>query len=106
MADQVTASHILLMYAGSARSTATRSKEEAQAEIQSLAASLEKGADFADLARSHSDCPSGARGGDLGAFGRGSMVAAFEEAAFGLDVGATSGVVETDFGYHLIKRTA
>jgi parvulin-like peptidyl-prolyl isomerase len=93
------------MYAGSSRSTATRSKEEAQTHIAQLKTELDAGAEFADLARQHSDCPSGKRGGDLGSFGRGQMVGPFEETAFGLDVGATSGVVETDFGYHLIRRT-
>lgn len=105
MASQVRASHILLMYAGSARSSATRSKEEALQQIEALKAQLDGGADFAELARAHSDCPSSESGGDLGAFHEGQMVPAFEQAAFGLDVGATSGVVETDFGYHLIQRT-
>jgi peptidyl-prolyl cis-trans isomerase C len=105
MADQVRASHILLMYAGSARSTATRSKAEAASEIAQMKAQIDGGADFADLARNHSDCPSGKSGGDLGPFGRGQMVGPFEDAAFSLPVGGTSGVVETDFGYHLIRRT-
>lgn len=106
MADQIRASHILLMYDGSARSSATRSKDEAEAEIQALAERIEGGEDFAEVASEMSDCPSGKRGGDLGTFGRGQMVKEFEDAAFGLDVGQTSGVVETDFGYHLIRRTA
>lgn len=105
MPDQVQASHILLMYAGSMRSTATRSKEEAESQIASLKAELDGGADFAVLAREHSDCPSSSQGGDLGTFGRGMMVGEFENAAFALDVGAVSGVVETPFGYHLIHRT-
>jgi parvulin-like peptidyl-prolyl isomerase len=105
MADQIKASHILLMYSGSARSRATRSKDEAQQKIESLKQELDGGADFAALARAHSDCPSSGRGGDLGSFGRGQMVGPFENAAFALDVGQTSGVVETDFGYHLIQRT-
>jgi len=94
------------MYAGSARSSATRSKEEARSQIEGLKAQIDGGADFGDLARQHSDCPSGKSGGDLGMFGRGQMVKAFEETAFALAVGSVSGVVETDFGYHLIQRTA
>ena len=105
MTDQVSASHILLMYEGSARSTASRSKETAAAEIERLRGEIEGGADFAELAREHSDCPSGADGGALGTFGRGQMVPEFETATFALQVGETSGTVETDFGYHLIKRT-
>ncbi len=99
------ASHILLMYTGSSRSTATRSQSEAQDQIADLSVKIEAGGDFGELARTHSDCPSGAKGGDLGSFGRGQMVPEFDEAVFGMDVGATSGVVETPFGYHLIQRT-
>jgi len=106
MANQVRASHILLMYAGSARSSARRSKDQAAREIQDLKTQIDGGADFADLARQHSDCPSGKSGGDLGSFGRGQMVGPFEDAAFGLEIGGTSGVIETDFGYHIIRRTA
>ncbi len=105
MSDQVQASHILLMYEGSSRSSATRTKEEAQTQIEALAQRVQGGEDFAALAAEVSDCPSGARGGDLGSFGRGQMVREFEETAFALGVGETSGVVETDFGFHLIQRT-
>ena len=93
------------MYAGSSRSTATRSKDEAKKQIEQIKAQIDGGADFAALAKQHSDCPSKAKGGDLGPFGRGQMVGPFETAAFGMPVGATSGVVETDFGYHIIRRT-
>ena len=106
MADQVSASHILLMYAGSMNSTASRTKDEAIAQINALKTQINDGADFAALAAENSDCPSGQQGGELGTFGRGQMVPEFEEAAFSMDAGATSDVVETDFGYHLIKRTA
>lgn len=106
MSDQIGASHILLMYDGSLRSTATRSQEEAQQKIVDLKADIDAGSDFAELARQNSDCPSSAQGGDLGSFGRGMMVPEFEESAFGLEVGATSDIVMTDFGYHLIKRTS
>jgi len=105
MADTVSASHILLMYAGSMRSSASRSKDEAKEQIESLKAEIDGGAAFADLAKEHSDCPSGADGGSLGTFGKGQMVKEFEESAFSMDVGETSDVVETDFGYHLIQRT-
>lgn len=106
MSDKVRASHILLMYAGSMRSTATRSKAEALAEIERLKEAVAGGADFAELARDLSDCPSGEDGGDLGFFGRGMMVPEFDKCAFSLEVGETSDVVETAFGYHLVKRTA
>jgi peptidyl-prolyl cis-trans isomerase C len=105
MSDKVRASHILLMYAGSERSSASRSKQQADQQIREIESQVAGGADFAELARKHSDCPSGKQGGDLGMFGRGQMVAAFEQTAFGLPVGGTSGVVETPFGYHLIQRT-
>jgi len=105
MSDTVRASHILLMYQGSDRSTASRSKDEASSLIAQLKTQIDEGADFAKLAAEHSDCPSSKKGGDLGAFGRGQMVGAFEDSAFGMDVGAVSGVVETGFGYHLITRT-
>jgi len=105
MSDKISASHILLMYAGSSRSDATRTKDEAEAQIKDLKAQLDDGADFAELAGEHSDCPSGADGGSLGSFGKGQMVKEFQDAAFALDEGGVSDVVETDFGYHLIKRT-
>lgn len=105
MSDQVKASHILLMYSGSMRSSATRSKDEALQQINDIKAKLDSGTAFSELAGAHSDCPSSAKGGDLGSFGRGQMVGEFETAAFGLDVGGTSGVVETPFGFHIIQRT-
>ena len=105
MSDTVSASHILLMYAGSMRSDATRSKDEAKEQIEALKGEIDGGADFAALAKEHSDCPSGSEGGALGTFGKGQMVKEFEDSAFSMEIGETSGVVETDFGYHLIQRT-
>lgn len=105
MSDQVRASHILLMYQGSARSSATRTKDQALQQIQQIKQQIDGGADFAQLAQQHSDCPSGQQGGDLGSFGRGQMVKPFEDTTFGMAVGNVSDVVETDFGYHIIKRT-
>ena len=106
MSDQVGASHILVMHKESDRSSATRTKEEALELINEIKGKLDDGAEFADLASENSDCPSGQQGGSLGQFGRGQMVKPFEDAAFGLDVDQTSDIVETDFGYHLIRRNA
>jgi peptidyl-prolyl cis-trans isomerase C len=106
MGDQVKASHILLMYKGSARSTASRTKEQAKQQIDEIKQQLDAGGDFSALAQKHSDCPSSRQGGDLGSFGRGQMVKEFETTAFGLAVGATSGVIETPFGFHIIRRMA
>lgn len=74
-------------------------------EIYALLTRVLDGADFASLAREASDCPSSARGGDLGFFGKGMMVKPFEDAAFDLAVDEVSGVVESDFGFHIIKLT-
>ena len=75
-------------------------------EAQSLATQINEGADFGALAQQHSKCPSGQNGGDLGSFRRGQMVQPFEDVSFGLDVGGLSEPVQTQFGYHLINRTA
>jgi len=61
-------------------------------------------ADFAEEAKKHSDCPSGAQGGSLGWFGRGMMVPEFDKAAFEMKKGEVSGVVTTEFGYHIIYK--
>ena len=63
---------------------------------------IEDGADFSDLAKEHSQCPSGQSGGDLGTFGPGQMVREFDEVVFSGDVGVVHGPVQTQFGYHLI----
>ena len=66
---------------------------------------LNEGADFGALAATVSKCPSGRNQGDLGPFGRGQMVQPFEDAAFALDIGKISEPVQTQFGWHIIKRT-
>ncbi|PPQ64284.1 hypothetical protein CVT26_002167 [Gymnopilus dilepis] len=111
-AGKVRASHLLVKHRDSRRPSSwkenniTRSKEEAidilrqyQAEING---SPEK---FAELASIHSDCSSHSNGGDLGWFSRGQMQKPFEDAAYGLEVGAMSDIISTDSGVHLVLRT-
>lgn len=100
--DSVRASHILIT---TNPSDTPEQKEEKRKKAESLRAQLLKGADFAELAREDSDCPSKKQGGDLGRFGRRKMVKPFSDAAFQQEVGAIGDVVETQFGYHIIKVT-
>lgn len=79
------------------------SREDALERIQNVETQLAEGADFAELAKVLSEGPSGVEGGDLGWFSRGQMVPPFEEAAFALEDGAISPIVETNFGFHIIK---
>ncbi|MFH1312122.1 MAG: peptidylprolyl isomerase [Candidatus Eisenbacteria bacterium] len=101
----IRASHILVSYAGVERTTATRTKEEADALIKDLKKKLDAGESFEELATTYSDCPSAENQGDLGFFRKGQMVKPFENAAFALEPGKVSDIVETKFGYHIIKRT-
>ena len=103
--DAVEASHILISYKGALRSEINRDRREARKLAEKILKELKSGRDFAELARKHSDGPSGPKGGELGRFERGQMVPEFDQAVFGLETGAISEVVETKFGYHIIKRT-
>lgn len=101
----VKASHILVAYEGAQRANpeVTRTKEEADARAKELLRDAKKSdADFAQLARDNSDGPSAPTGGDLGYFQQGTMVPKFNDFAFGNTVGSI-GLVETDFGFHVIK---
>ncbi len=73
---------------------------------EELKTQIEGGADFADVARQHSTCPSGRQGGDLGEFGPGQMVPEFDRVVFSAEVGQVHGPVRTQFGYHLIEITS
>lgn len=77
-----------------------------EATCQRLKLEIESGGDFADVARRHSQCPSGASGGDLGSFRPGEMVREFDEVVFSAEPGKVHGPVRTQFGYHLIEITA
>ena len=74
-------------------------------ECEALKAQIEGGASFADLAREHSSCPSGQRGGELGEFGPGQMVPEFDQVVFSAPVQTVQGPVKTQFGYHLLEVT-
>jgi len=71
-----------------------------------LKTQIEGGADFAELAKQHSTCPSGQNGGDLGEFGPGMMVPEFDKVVFSADVNTVQGPVQTQFGYHLLEVTS
>jgi len=73
-------------------------------EVNTVLERLKKGEKFSAIAKDVSMCSSKKRGGDLGTFGRGQMVKEFETTAFALDKGQISGIVKTQFGYHIIKR--
>jgi len=99
--EQVRARHILIKVAADAGADA---KAAARKKAEELLAKVKAGADFAALAKESSEDPgSAAKGGDLGLFLRGRMTPAFEEAAFALQAGGVSDVVETPFGFHVIK---
>jgi peptidyl-prolyl cis-trans isomerase C len=100
--EQVCASHILIKVDSDAEES---KKAEARKKIEEVQKRLKKGEDFGTLAKEVSQCPSSAKGGDLGCFGRGQMVKPFEEVAFSLEPGKVSDIVETGFGYHVIKVT-
>ena len=80
-----------------------KTKEAKKAKAEDLQKKIKGGADFASVAKENSDCPSKAKGGDLGTFQRGQMVKPFEDAAFSQEINTVGPVVETKFGYHIIQ---
>lgn len=93
--DSFRASHILFK----------SENENAKESAEKVLSELKDGKDFAELAKEHSDCPSKAQGGDLSFFGKGQMVPEFENAVVSMEVDDISDLVETQFGYHIIKKT-
>ena len=98
--EQVRAMHILIKVDPGADEP---KKAEARKKLKGIQNRLRKGEDFEALAKEYSEGPSAAKGGDLGYFSKGQMVKPFDEVAFGLSPGKVSDIVETRFGYHLIK---
>ncbi|HEX5657918.1 MAG TPA: peptidylprolyl isomerase [Polyangiales bacterium] len=105
--ETATASHILIRYAGALRTTpdVTRSKDEARQLAERIVKKLRGGADWTATANEFTEDPSGkGQGGKLGTFPKGRMVPEFDNQVFSLAPGGISGVVETGFGFHIIKR--
>jgi peptidyl-prolyl cis-trans isomerase C len=90
------------MATAAARHILTQTQEECEAVKQQI----EAGGDFAQLAKEHSQCPSGQQGGELGQFSPGQMVPEFDEVVFRDEVGVVHGPVQTQFGFHLIEITS
>ena len=88
------------------KATARHILVDSKETCEDLKSKIEAGADFADLAKAHSKCPSGKQGGALGEFTQGEMVPEFDEVVFTAEVGKVHGPVKTNFGYHLIEITS
>ena len=106
MPEQIRASHILIKFdAADSGTDPNEAKAKARAKTEGLLKQIKEGADFAELAKTNSACPSAPGGGDLGFFPRGKTTPPFEKVAFELEVGQVSDIVETEYGYHVIKVT-
>ena len=113
--NKARASHLLVKHRGSRRPSSwreeniTRSKEDARQILQGYLDTIQSSGDiptkFAELASQFSDCSSAKRGGDLGVWERGQMQKSFDDAAFDLQIGELSGIVDSDSGLHIILRT-
>ena len=79
---------------------------DTQAQCEELKTQIENGADFAEVAKAHSSCPSGQQGGALGEFSPGQMVPEFDAVVFSGEINKVLGPVQTQFGYHLIEVTS
>jgi len=100
-AESVTASHILIQFD---EDETDETKAEKKTELEKIRADIIAGdVAFEEAAQAHSDCPSKAKGGSLGTFGKGQMVPEFEVAAFTQEIGEVGDIIETQFGYHIVK---
>ena len=101
--------HALFIVTGEYRmgkATARHILVDTEEKCQAIKDEIAGGADFADLAKEHSSCPSGQQGGDLGEFGPGMMVKEFDAVVFSADMNTVQGPVQTQFGYHLLEVTS
>ncbi len=89
-----------------AKATARHILVATESECAALKSQIDGGEEFTDLAKKHSQCPSGKQGGDLGEFGPGMMVPEFDKVVFSADVMSVEGPVKTQFGYHLLQVTS
>ncbi len=96
----------ILPYGTRLTATARHVLVPTEAECAQLKSEIDGGADFAQVARLHSKCPSSQQGGDLGEFGRGQMAPEFDRVVFNEEIGKVHGPIKTQFGYHLIQITS
>ena len=88
------------------KATARHILVDSEDQCNTLKQQIEDGANFAEIAKDHSSCPSGRNGGDLGEFGPGQMVKEFDEVVFSGELDTVHGPVKTQFGYHLLEITS
>ena len=89
-----------------AKATARHILVDSEEQCLTLKNQIIDGADFSEIAKPHSSCPSGSQGGDLGEFGPGMMVPEFDQVVFSAEISAVQGRVKTQFGYHLLEVTS
>ena len=89
-----------------AKATARHILVDSEEQCQEIKTQIEGGADFGEMAKEHSQCPSSQQGGDLGEFSPGQMVKEFDEVVFSGDLDKIHGPIQTQFGYHLIEITS
>lgn len=89
-----------------ATATARHLLVESEELCNELKTKIANGEDFAEIAKEHSQCPSGAQGGDLGSFSQGQMVPEFDKVVFNDEINVVHGPLQTQFGYHLLETTS